>query len=101
VGPAENARKVSVKRVVNDLQVMTRAKVKARGEDIETEVKKALEKSDFKDVSVEVKNGVVRMKGTVPTWVAATGRSSAGALSQGPKGRHHTTSSVSIQRTYG
>jgi hypothetical protein len=46
-------------------------------------VKKVLEKSDFKDISVEVKNGVVRLKGTVLTGVAPTGRSSAGALSQG------------------
>jgi hyperosmotically inducible protein len=68
---AEDARKVSgVKRVVNDLQVMTRAKeaaVKVRDEDIESDVKKALEKADFKDVSVEVKNGVVRLRGTVST----------------------------------
>jgi osmotically-inducible protein OsmY len=68
---AEDARKVSgVKRVVNELQVVASAKqadVKARDEDIESEVKKAFEKSDFKDISVEVKNGVVRLKGTVPT----------------------------------
>ena len=66
-----DARKVSgVKRVVNELQVVASAKqaeVKARDEDIESEVKKALEKSDFKDISVEVKNGVVRLKGTVAT----------------------------------
>ena len=53
---AEDARKVSgVKRVVNDLQVMTRAKeaaVKVRDEDIESDVKKAFEKADFKDISV-------------------------------------------------
>ena len=46
---AEDAHKVSgVKRVVNDLQVTTRAKeaaVKARDEDIESDVKKALEKA--------------------------------------------------------
>jgi hyperosmotically inducible periplasmic protein len=68
---AADARKVSgVKRVVNDLQVMTRAKeaaVKVRDEDIESDVKKALEKADFKDISVEVKNGVVRLTGTVST----------------------------------
>ena len=68
---AEDARKVSgVKRVVNDLQVMTRAKeaaVKVRDEDIESDVKKAFEKADFKDISVEVKNGVVRLTGTVPS----------------------------------
>jgi hyperosmotically inducible protein len=68
---AADARKVSgVKRVVNDLQVMTRAKeavVKVRDEDIESEVKKAFEKANFKDISVEVKNGVVRLAGTVST----------------------------------
>jgi hyperosmotically inducible protein len=67
----EDARKVSgVKRVVNDLQVMTRAKeaaVKMRDEDIESEVKKAFDKADFRDIGVEVKNGVVRLTGTVPT----------------------------------
>jgi osmotically-inducible protein OsmY len=84
---AENARKVSgVKRVVNDLQVMTRAKeaaVKVRDEDIESEVKKALEKSDFKDISVEVKNGVVRLKGTVPT---GSRRLDAAVLARSVKG---------------
>jgi hyperosmotically inducible periplasmic protein len=64
-----NARKVSgVKKVVNELQVVPAGKqaaVKARDEDIEREVKNALEKSDFKDIGVEVKNGVVRLKGTV------------------------------------
>ncbi len=66
-----DTRKVSgVKRVVNDLQVMTRAKeatVKVRDADIELDVKKALEKADFKDIRVEMKNGVVRLSGTVPT----------------------------------
>ncbi|MGE5307278.1 MAG: BON domain-containing protein [Alphaproteobacteria bacterium] len=69
---AADARKVSgVKRVVNDLQVMTRAKeaaaVKVRDEDIESDVKKAFEKADFKDIGVAVKNGVVRLTGSVPT----------------------------------
>ena len=41
--------------------------MKVRDEDIESDVKKAFEKADFKDISVEVKNGVVRLKGTVPT----------------------------------
>jgi len=67
----EDARRVSgVKRVVNDLQVMTRAKeatVKVRDEDIESDVKKAFEKADFKDIGVAVKNGVVRLTGTVST----------------------------------
>ncbi len=67
---ADTRRVSGVKRVINDLQVMTRAKeatVKVRDEDIERDVKKALEKADFKDIRVEVKNGVVRLMGTVPT----------------------------------
>jgi hyperosmotically inducible periplasmic protein len=68
---AADARKVSgVKRVVNELQVVASAKqaaVKVRDEDIESEVKKAFEKADFKDISVEVKNGVARLTGTVST----------------------------------
>ena len=67
---ADTRRVSGVKRVVNDLQVMTRAKeaaVKVRDEDIESYVKKALEKADFKDIRVEVKNGVVRLMGTVPS----------------------------------
>ena len=68
---AANARKVSgVKRVVNELQVVASAKqaaVKVRDEELERAVKKAFETPDFKDISVEVKNGVVRLTGTVPT----------------------------------
>ena len=55
---------------MNELQVVASAKqaaVKVRDEDIESEVKKAVEKADFKDISVEVKSGVVRLTGTVPT----------------------------------
>ncbi len=68
---AADARKVSgVKDVVNDLQVVVSDKqtaVKIRDEDIKSEVKKAFEKADFKGISVEVKNGVVRLTGTVPS----------------------------------
>ncbi len=68
---AADARKVSgVKRVVNELQVVASAKqaaVKVRDEDIASDVKKAFDKADFKDIGVEVKNGVVRLTGTVPT----------------------------------
>lgn len=82
-----DARKVSgVKRVVNELQVVASAKqaeVKARDEDIESEVKKAFEKSDFKDISVEVKNGVVSLKGTVPT---GSRRLDAAVLARSVKG---------------
>jgi len=82
-----DARKVSgVKRVVNELQVVASAKqaaVKVRDEDIESEVKKAFEKADFKDISVEVKNGVVRLKGTVPT---GTRRLEAAVLARSVEG---------------
>ena len=82
-----DARKVSgVKRVVNELQVVPSAKqaeVKARDEDIESEVKKALEKSDFKDIDVEVKNGVVRLNGTVPSGAR---RLEAAVLARSVKG---------------
>jgi hyperosmotically inducible protein len=84
---AADARKVSgVKRVVNELQVVPSAEqaaVKARDEDIESEVKKAFEKSDFKDIRVEVKNGVVRLTGTVPT---GTRRLEAAVLARSIKG---------------
>jgi len=82
-----DARKVSgVKRVVNELQVVASAKqaeVKARDEDIESEVKKAFEKSDLKDISVEVKNGVVRLKGTIPS---GSRRLDAAVLARSVKG---------------
>jgi BON domain len=52
-------------------------------EDIESEVKKVLEKSDFKDISVEVKNGVVRLKGTVLT---GSRRLDAAVLARSVKG---------------
>lgn len=69
---AADARKVSgVKRVVNELQVVASAKqeaVTARDEEVEREVKKAFENAAFKDITVEVKNGVVRLTGTVRTW---------------------------------
>jgi hyperosmotically inducible protein len=82
-----DARKVSgVKRVVNELQVVASAKqaeVKARDEDIESEVKKAFEESDFKDISVEVKNGVVRLKGTIPS---GSRRLDAAVLARSVKG---------------
>jgi osmotically-inducible protein OsmY len=41
--------------------------VKVRDADIESDVKKAFEKSDFKVIGIEVKNGVVRLTGTVST----------------------------------
>jgi osmotically-inducible protein OsmY len=66
---AADARQVSgVTRVVNDLQVVASAKqaaVKARDEELARAVKQAFETAAFKDIGVEVKNGVVRLTGTV------------------------------------
>jgi hyperosmotically inducible periplasmic protein len=66
---AADARQVSgVKRVVNDLQVVASAKqsaVKARDEELAHAVQQAFEPAAFKDITVEVKNGVVRLTGTV------------------------------------
>jgi osmotically-inducible protein OsmY len=82
-----NARKVSgVKRVVNELQVVPSAEqaaVKARDEDIESEVKNAFGKAELKDIGVEVKNGVVRLTGTVPTGAR---RLQAAVLARSVKG---------------
>ena len=72
---AEIARGVSgVKRVENQIEVVSSSKqemVQARDEEIQEGVKKALnDRSDGEnnDIGVEVKNGVVRLTGTVPTW---------------------------------
>jgi osmotically-inducible protein OsmY len=66
-----DARKVSgVKRVENELQVVASAKQAAgqvRDEELERAVKQAFDTSDLKDISIEVKNGVVRLTGTVPS----------------------------------
>ena len=70
----EDVRKVTgVKRVANELQVVAKAKqeaVKAKDEDVESEVKRALaSREDLKraGIGVEVKNGVARLSGTVPS----------------------------------
>ena len=70
----EDVRKVTgVKRVANELQVVAKAKqetVKAKDEDVESEVKRALEsREDLRHagIGVEVKNGVARLSGTVPS----------------------------------
>jgi hyperosmotically inducible periplasmic protein len=68
-----DAREVSgVKHVVNELQVVESAKQaagKARDEGLERAVKKAFDAPDFEDIDIEVKNGVVRLTGTVPNGV--------------------------------
>ena len=54
----------------NELQVVASAKQAAgqvRDEELEREVKKALDTPEFKDITIEVKNGVVRLTGTIPT----------------------------------
>jgi hyperosmotically inducible periplasmic protein len=84
---ADDARKVSgVTRVVNELQVVASAKqaaVKVRDEELEGVVKKAFAAQDFKDVTVTVKNGVVRLTGSVPT---GTRRLEAAVLARSVQG---------------
>jgi len=72
---AEIARGVSgVKRVENQIEVVSSGKqdmVQARDEEIQEGVKKALKDGGNQEnasIGVEVKNGVVRLTGTVPTW---------------------------------
>jgi osmotically-inducible protein OsmY len=66
-----DARKVSgVKGVENELQVVASTKQAAgqvRDEELDREVKKVLDTPAFKGISIEVKNGVVRMTGNTPT----------------------------------
>ena len=66
-----HARQVSgVKRVENELQVVAVAKQAAgqvRDEEVERAVKQAFDTPDLKDISIEVKNGAVRLTGTVPS----------------------------------
>ena len=72
---AEIAGSVSgVKRVENQIEVVSSANhdmVQARDEEIQDSVKKSLKDrgdQENADISVEVKNGVVRLSGRVPTW---------------------------------
>jgi hyperosmotically inducible periplasmic protein len=66
-----DALKVSgVKRVVNELQVVASSRqeaVSARDDDLQREVRTALDEHAFRDVRLEVRNGVVRLTGHVPT----------------------------------
>jgi osmotically-inducible protein OsmY len=67
----EDARKVSgVKRVVNRLQVVPGSRkeaVKARDEDLQKQVERAIESRDLQgaNIDVDVKNGIARLTGTV------------------------------------
>lgn len=66
-----HAREVSgVKGVENELQVVPSTQQAARqlrDEEIEGEVKKTLDTPTFKDISIAVKNGVVRLTGSIST----------------------------------
>lgn len=66
-----HARQVKgVKGVENELQVVASTKQAAgrvRDEELEREVKKTLATPTFKDISIEVKNGVVRLTGSTLT----------------------------------
>jgi hyperosmotically inducible periplasmic protein len=71
-GAAEaDALKVDgVKRVVNELQVVPSAKqaaVNANDDELQRMVRRALDEHGFRDVGLEVRNGVARLTGTVPT----------------------------------
>jgi len=71
-GAAEaDALKVSgVKRVVNELQVVASANqqaVSASDDELQRRVRQALDAHEFRDVGLEVRNGVARLTGTVPT----------------------------------
>ena len=41
--------------------------MQVRDEELERAVKKAFDTPDLKDITIEVKNGVVRLTGTVPS----------------------------------
>jgi hyperosmotically inducible protein len=66
-----DARTVSgVRRVVNELQVVASAKqnaVNASDDQLQHEVRTALDEHEFRDVGLEVRNGVARLTGTVRT----------------------------------
>ena len=64
------SRSTGVKRVVNELQVVPSANqraVNASDDELQREVRKALDEHGFRDVGLEVRNGVARLTGTVPT----------------------------------
>jgi osmotically-inducible protein OsmY len=67
-----DAHKVSgVKRVENELEVVAGVKQaagKVHDEELKRDVKKVLDTPACKDIIVDVKNGVVQLTGTVPSW---------------------------------
>jgi osmotically-inducible protein OsmY len=55
---------------LSELQVVPSAKqqaVNASDDELQREVRKALDEHEFRDVGLEVRNGVARLTGTVPT----------------------------------
>jgi len=67
---AEVLKVDGVKRVENELQVVARDEqnsVNARDDELQRGVRIALDEHDFRDVGLEVRNGVARLTGTVPT----------------------------------
>jgi osmotically-inducible protein OsmY len=86
------ARKVSgVKGVSNDLQVVAEQKqdaVAAKDEDIKDAVEKAIDRklaSTGDDVTVDVKGGVVRLTGTVPSQDARVSAATTARATKGVK----------------
>ena len=68
--PADALKVSGVKRVVNELQVVASSRqeaVSVRDDDLQREVRTTLDEHGFRDVGLEVRNGVVRLTGHVPT----------------------------------
>jgi hypothetical protein len=69
---AEPSLTVLLGGIVNDakellVQEVALTKLKVRDEELERTVKKAFDTPDLKDISIEAKNGVVRLTGPIPT----------------------------------
>jgi hyperosmotically inducible periplasmic protein len=65
---ADTKKVSSVTRVVNDLQIVPKAKqekVEARDDQLKDQIKSRLDQRDIDGVDVEVTNGIARLKGTV------------------------------------
>lgn len=67
---ADALRVSGVKRVVNELQVVASARqqaVKASDDELQRRVRQVLDEHEFRDVGLEVRNGVARLTGNVQT----------------------------------
>ncbi len=103
-----DARKVSgVTRVVNELQVVpsaAREAVKAKDADVKANVEQSIAAHDtLKNVDVEVKDGVVRLTGTVPSedarlTAAIAARSTAGVRAVHDELRIRAIGNASVAR---